>query len=649
MKSNREKILLNKQNLNTQLLSNKRRYSQLSSMISMNVIHKFKNQSTQNPQKKTFKDEINKVIDLIKLNKIGKLPRQFKNLFEIKDKKLSNIIYYQRIAYNKVYASCTPYLEKPNKKLLIKINGLKTELPRKYFLYLTNYILEHKSCRLYSRFKDYQIINDDENEYLIRYYTRMETKITMSYLLNCSYNNDPSIYDYGRDKSIDIYTVKNDFEFLYKVKLKNLKKFVIKDKKYTEIQNLLPNLFPNGKKIIDLLKTYNSKKKFQKIKSRYLKILESSNKLDESNPLNKIGNFELEDFSELYNDDSDDDNYYINYNVFNTQTKIYYKNKRNDSNIIAIEKMIEEINDLEDKKNNNKNKQKKAQSLIKLKPSKNNNKNINTEKKNEELQTINKNIANNDILKNKKINLFLAEISNKNYDDLDKNAEDNLRYKNNEPNTDRLYLIKNSKTKLLRLNDVFKNNNQKNYYFPFLNNINKNLNKSSTTNKINSVNLKTDFNSEKSYSINKTQNSVYILKSINKTINNYKSSSTFHNFKPSSEFLKSKLKREKHERNNYFKLKNLISNFVKERNKKSKKKYFLNHSIKREINSNKYLITESIGNMFENGEEKDTLIRNIFTSSRIIKKNNDLEREQKKILNSLTCFKDIAKFGDIYK
>lgn len=649
MKSNREKILLNKQNLNTQLLSNKRRYSQLSSMISMNVIHKFKNQSTQNPQKKTFKDEINKVIDLIKLNKIGKLPRQFKNLFEIKDKKLSNIIYYQRIAYNKVYASCTPYLEKPNKKLLIKINGLKTELPRKYFLYLTNYILEHKSCRLYSRFKDYQIINDDENEYLIRYYTRMETKITMSYLLNCSYNNDPSIYDYGRDKSIDIYTVKNDFEFLYKVKLKNLKKFVIKDKKYTEIQNLLPNLFPNGKKIIDLLKTYNSKKKFQKVKSRYLKILESSNKLDESNPLNKIGNFELEDFSELYNDDSDDDNYYINYNVFNTQTKIYYKNKRNDSNIIAIEKMIEEINDLEDKKNNNKNKQKKAQSLIKLKPSKNNNKNINTEKKNEELQTINKNIANNDILKNKKINLFLAEISNKNYDDLDKNAEDNLRYKNNEPNTDRLYLIKNSKTKLLRLNDVFKNNNHKNYYFPFLNNINKNLNKSSTTNKINSVNLKTDFNSEKSYSINKTQNSVYILKSINKTINNYKSSSTFHNFKPSSEFLKSKLKREKHERNNYFKLKNLISNFVKERNKKSKKKYFLNHSIKREINSNKYLITESIGNMFENGEEKDTLIRNIFTSSRIIKKNNDLEREQKKILNSLTCFKDIAKFGDIYK
>ena len=649
MKSNREKILLNKQNLNTQLLSNKRRYSQLSSMISMNVIHKFKNQSTQNPQKKTFKDEINKVIDLIKLNKIGKLPRQFKNLFEIKDKKLSNIIYYQRIAYNKVYASCTPYLEKPNKKLLIKINGLKTELPRKYFLYLTNYILEHKSCRLYSRFKDYQIINDDENEYLIRYYTRMETKITMSYLLNCSYNNDPSIYDYGRDKSIDIYTVKNDFEFLYKVKLKNLKKFVIKDKKYTEIQNLLPNLFPNGKKIIDLLKTYNSKKKFQKVKSRYLKILESSNKLDESNPLNKIGNFELEDFSELYNDDSDDDNYYINYNVFNTQTKIYYKNKRKDSNIIAIEKMIEEIKDLEDKKNNNKNKQKKAQSLIKLKPSKNNNKNINTEKKNDELQTINKNIANNDILKNKKINLFLAEISNKNYDDLDKNAEDNLRYINNEPNTDRLYLIKNSKTKLLRLNDVFKNNNQKNYYFPFLNNINKNLNKSSTTNKINSVNLKTDFNSEKSYSINKTQNSVYILKSINKTINNYKSSSTFHNFKPSSEFLKSKLKREKHERNNYFKLKNLISNFVKERNKKSKKKYFLNHSIKREINSNKYLMTESIGNMFENGEEKDTLIRNIFTSSRIIKKNNDLEREQKKILSSLTCFKDIAKFGDIYK
>ena len=72
-------------------------------------------------------------------------------------------------------------------------------------------------------------------------------------------------------------------------------------------------------------------------------------------------------------------NNYINYNVFNTQTKIYYKNKRNDSNIIAIEKMIEEINDLEDKKNNNKNKQKKAQSLIKLKPSKNNNKNINTD------------------------------------------------------------------------------------------------------------------------------------------------------------------------------------------------------------------------------------------------------------------------------
>ena len=124
--------------------------------------------------------------------------------------------------------------------------------------------------------------------------------------------------------------------------------------------------------------------------------------------------------------------------------------------------MIEEINDLEDKKNNNKNKQKKAQSLIKLKPSKNNNKNINTEKKNEELQTINKNIANNDILKNKKINLFLAEISNKNYDDLDKNAEDNLRYKNNEPNTDRLYLIKNSKTKLLRLNDVFKNKKESN-------------------------------------------------------------------------------------------------------------------------------------------------------------------------------------------
>ena len=74
--------------------------------------------------------------------------------------------------------------------------------------------------------------------------------------------------------------------------------------------------------------------------------------------------------------------------------------------------------------------------------------------------------------------------------------------------------------------------------------------------------------------------------------------------------------------------------------------------MRKDINKNKYFkigTIETIDSLWENGEDKDMLIKNLFNNARIMKKHRDLEREQKNILKNLTCTKDIIKFGDIYK
>lgn len=648
MKSNLENILLDKQKLKITLLQNKRRFSQFSSMMSMNVIHRLKNQTIGDIPKKTFKHEINKVLALIKIKKIGKLPTKFQDLFKINDAKLNNILYYERIAYKKILASCDPYIKKCNNKNDLKINA---EMPIKFYVYIINDILEHKKCRLYMRFKEFKIINNVENEFLIRYYSRMETKLTMTYLLNCFYNSDPIIYDYEREKAIDIYSIKNDFDFLFNVKYKNLKKFTIKDKKYSEKQNILPCLLPTGKKINELLKSYILKNKYRKIKTKYVKAFETGNQLKvPKKPINKTEQNEYEDLSELYNnnsDDDDDDDDYINYNIFATQAKIHYKRKKKDSNIIEVEKLIDNLTDSDDNKNNDNNSHNKNKKPIKLGSSKSKNKNT---EKNEKFKTPNNNIVKNDTLKNNKINLFFAEVNNKNNKSFNINT-DNFRIAK-KPKSDRLYLNKNSKekTQLLRLNNMLKKKSSKTYYFPPLNNTNYSLNKSITTNKNNITNLNTESNTERSNSINKTQNSFYILKSNTKTIYNYNSSSTFRNFKSSSEFIKNIKKEEEKRKKSYLNLKKFISIFVKETDdNQSIKRYYLSHSIKNDINRKKFYEAEASKNLWEDGKDRDMLIKNRYDNARFMKKNHDLERKKKSILKNLTCTKDIIKFGDIYK
>ena len=398
MKSDLENVIFNKQILKTGILKNKRYFSQLSSMISMKAVHKRKTQVIEKQPEKTIKQEINKEADLIKEIKLEELPQSFENINKIEEIKLNDIFYYQEIAYKKMLAKYGPYIEKYNSKLDIKISDSNNELPKKYYVYLTNNILQHKRCRLYMRFKDFQIINDDETEFFIKYYTRMETKITMTYLLDCIYNNDPTVYNYDIDQAFDIYSVKNDFDFLYKIKYKNLKKFVIKNKKYSELNNILPLLFPNGKEINDLLKNYISKNKSRKVKTRYFKkciIGEQKNAFGK--PKNKKGQKEDEDLSELYNDDSDDEDYYVNYNIFDNQAKFYCKRKKNDSNVTEGEKIIDKITNFDENKNKNNNSKNKDKKPIKIDSPIINNKN--TDIKNEELKTSASNNNNITIMK----------------------------------------------------------------------------------------------------------------------------------------------------------------------------------------------------------------------------------------------------------
>ena len=365
------------------------RYSQISSLMSMNALRRpSKKKVIESTPKKSLKTQINKVLELIKENKQkGIFPEDLKNTIEKKSKIVKNIFYFQRIAYEKIISTISPYISKKANNIVLfrgfdSVETGRVEYPRRYFAYQTSYILEKKRCRLYSRYKDLEYMIDP-NEYYLKYFNRMETKTVMNYLLNCCYNNDPTIYDYDIDMNTDVFIVKNDFDFYYKNTLKNVEKTrknknktfeflkkveitYVKDIKYYKIHNIIPSFFQHNKDINEIMEKYSKKKKYEKVKSKYLDRFKIPSKFDKFRKIpenqeflktqQNYGNSQISRMqfrennnllldSNLYgksSDDNNDNDYYNKMNEFNCDLKITRTYKK-ENTIEELENWIKRI------------------------------------------------------------------------------------------------------------------------------------------------------------------------------------------------------------------------------------------------------------------------------------------------------------------
>ena len=722
---------------------NKIRFFQISSLMSMNALLKpSKKKLIQTTPKKTFKSEINKVLTLIKINKQKRiLSEKLNNLVEKKSKIVKNIFYFQRISYNKILSKISPYISKKANSLVVFRNFGCVEAgcvdyPRRYFAFLTGYILEKKRCRLYNHYKDLQYLIDPK-EFCLKYFLRLETKTVMNFLLNCCYNNDPTTYNYDIDLYTDIPVVKNNFDIFYKNKLKNIEKtkkkhnkineyikkikpMYVKDIKYYNIPNIIPNLFLQDKEITRIMKDYLKKKKFEKIKSKYLNIFQIPSKFDKIRKITEKQeilktpkNFKNSQISrtqyrennnllldsDLYVDNSADNNYYYNnkINEFNCELKTTNTYK-NDNTIDETVNLIKKI-DLYDgncmKKNNVVIKAKKIQNrksvqfdftmgnndltLNQKSVSKSNLTKIkfnfmdkNNNKRKSRLKTsldIKKNESNSSIKKTKdktrtKTAIISPDINNK----IKNITSKKLNYENNNINIfNKNYKIRtkiNLKKKYMISRENLESANEN---FPFLNK------KSSLDNKIkvktNISNLYTTANlsnwasgNNSDISINNINNCKppkYIYNLINNTENKIRTvtlknldtySNNRYSLKNSSEFIQRKKTKDQIFKTQYSKLKSFIEYSINKRNNENVNKHFILHSEnkKKRYSHKNYFKLGDIENEWGKGRDDDMIYQNLYTATKVMKKNYDLDRKHKNIFKNLTTTKDIVKFGDIY-
>ena len=255
-----------------------------------------------------------------KYNKINN--NNFQNISSIRTNFINKFISFRKDIYKKAIIDkyLTPYL---------KLNSLKNEIytkesekPRLFHIYLINYILQNKKCKLCSKYNE--IIKSINNEdYLIIFYNMKQISYIIKYLLGCIYNQDIYTFNQNIDNwnnyesiIINYKTTKENIinnyisnqkdksnfmlkQYISKINNVNYKYFINNiNYKYLFIDELpifcVPNIIPNyscfGVKIIKLLKNYIYKYKFNKIKTKYNMIINNkkANRKKEIEEINKM-------------------------------------------------------------------------------------------------------------------------------------------------------------------------------------------------------------------------------------------------------------------------------------------------------------------------------------------------------------------------
>ena len=166
-----------------------------------------------------------------KTNRIFKLYKRDKNL-----KSLGIIKKELEIKILGKYAN--PYM----KNITHMISPFTKEKKILYYdYYRICYILQKKKCNLYSRYKDFKIIYDNQ-EYFLKFFTEKESKVYLNYLLYVTYSKDPFVKSTKQWRiNKDLKKVKRDYNEHIINNVFNATRLILS----RDLSKYLPNIISN--------------------------------------------------------------------------------------------------------------------------------------------------------------------------------------------------------------------------------------------------------------------------------------------------------------------------------------------------------------------------------------------------------------------
>ena len=269
--------------------------------IGRSYIHPSREQKRKDIREKTKKRNAYKELSQKKANKVID-----NSLFEKIKKSIAN-----KIAGK--YKS--PYMEYLYKTKYFFASFMKRHKPTYYNFYQTCYILEKKKCRLYCHYKDFKLIQDNQ-EYFLKFFEIDESKAYLNYLVYFIYAKDPFVKSkrliclnkdrkqirddyreiiinkvFGAQKIVTSYQLSKESQligksninnkFIDKKRIKKLSRIIIpkyyldikpifykinyiyaKDIPSSKIPNIIPNYLANDFRIYSIIKNIILKKKF---------------------------------------------------------------------------------------------------------------------------------------------------------------------------------------------------------------------------------------------------------------------------------------------------------------------------------------------------------------------------------------------------
>ena len=248
-----------------------------------------KNHESLSPKKMRRNSQIVQQIENRKNSGLFSLAKSKKVYYSMKE--YDYLLPYKKTAYNllKQKYNCS-YIVYTNIKL-----SKKTEVRSVYDSNLIQNLLENKKSKLYCAIKE-DLIYTNLTENFYHNYTQIEAKIFLKYLLFCVYDKDRMTYnknlseknDKDKIKLLSNKIIRKLYE-AYKSTMNNVNKTKKKEEtkesnkqnihnkhvkhKYPfifdlstfDVHNSIPNLLPNGEKVIYYLKSYLKKKLSQKL------------------------------------------------------------------------------------------------------------------------------------------------------------------------------------------------------------------------------------------------------------------------------------------------------------------------------------------------------------------------------------------------
>ena len=257
-----------------------------------------------------------------------------------------------------------------------------------YDYYQIGYILEKKKCDLFSRFKDFKLLYDNQ-DYFLKYFRQEESKIYLNYLIYITYAKDPSVKSnrltcLNKDvkkirRDFNEIIVKNIFEakrlifskdlnkyfpnlspkiyeatqkklsriaipkyilFIKPVIAKRINYLYIKDVPNIKIPKTIPNYCNYDKNLFLIIKSFIIKKKFSILLINGKKVPKEKNDKHNLREISRDYNI----LNSLRSSDSDNNDNSNNSNLYLSK---FFSNKNNNSLLINKDERNYYVNDIE--------------------------------------------------------------------------------------------------------------------------------------------------------------------------------------------------------------------------------------------------------------------------------------------------------------